>query len=183
MNSPERLPPMTRAAVWRVIREVLKQNSLTEASVRTSTWYHDYAAMEFAMFHTDEAERTIRTLFSALCTEHGWKVCEVRAFAASNAFRIVMQAGVRSAHPATEARMPDGADFDPDNSMILTKMIDTRRIAIQTLHRSRGRFVCIAATGAAPRIFWTIESIVDFFDEMIRGRLTRPEDIAIAEGV
>lgn len=70
---------MTARAIRQVIAEVLADLSLGSGSVRTSSWYRDYASLEFALFHTPAIEEDIRRRFRRLCLDHGWAVCNVSA--------------------------------------------------------------------------------------------------------
>lgn len=59
------------------IRTVLAALDLSGGSFRRGSAYHDYVAVEFATFATDEAMRVVASRFRQLCDSHRWACCDV----------------------------------------------------------------------------------------------------------
>lgn len=98
---------MTLKDLHKTTARVLHALALGNGSVRRSTAYHDYVAMEFACFADTNAVLTIRSAFELLCVEHAWEVCSVSAGRGNSVCVTMHEHNLIS---TGERRMPSGLE-------------------------------------------------------------------------
>lgn len=97
---------MTLKDLKATVDRVLYELALGNGSVRRSSAYHDYVALEFACFPDTNVVLTIRSAFERLCVEHDWHVCSVSS--RGNSVCVTMHE--RELISTGERRMPSGLE-------------------------------------------------------------------------
>lgn len=68
---------MTRRKLKAVINDIIKALGLGQGSVRTGSWFYDYAAFEFACFASEADVALVRAKVTLLCEQCDWTAISV----------------------------------------------------------------------------------------------------------
>lgn len=99
--------PMTLHDLNATVGALITELRIGQGSVNRSTAYHDYVALEFAVFVQPNTAELIERRFRTLCAAHGWECLTVSTGRGNAVFVTMHESNIIS---SVVKNMPCGGD-------------------------------------------------------------------------